>query len=246
MASREYLMQLGKDLVAAPGPGNSGQIGGIQINNPSGSWLRVETVEQYVPPYTNGWQYPLIPMQANATVRFVDSPSGSKSVLQGSPPQVTLFDEQLPPSEGFTAGSLALTSGAAQDYLVRRVAFSQYAEPGGGLSSIIIPATGLGTRIVLLRLTCGAGIQQDVLGKHDTIRSVINVIWVYNNGIDNTIAVQALSPETPADSREYLPGSLFIRGIFVLRTRGITHEYGGRVRIDTEVQYYVENETSEL
>lgn len=103
MATREYNVPVGTDLIDAVG--NGWQIGGIQINNPSGSWLRVSGIEQYVPPYTLGWTFPITPTQASISVRFVDSPSGTPSELVGNPVTVTLFDTTVPASPGNASGA---------------------------------------------------------------------------------------------------------------------------------------------
>ena len=66
---------VGTDVVSAAI--QAGQIEGIRIDNPSGSWLLVSGIDQYVPPYRSGWQYPVSPSQSSISVRFVDSPSGS-------------------------------------------------------------------------------------------------------------------------------------------------------------------------
>lgn len=98
-----YRMALGTDLESATIPAY--QIAGIVIDNPSGSWLRVSGVEKYVPPYTNQWSYPCSPKLASVSVRFVDSPSGSQSVLVGLPPIVTLYNVGVPAYAGTPSGA---------------------------------------------------------------------------------------------------------------------------------------------
>jgi hypothetical protein len=103
MAERIYRSPVGTDLNGITGIG--WQIAGIRIDNPSGSWLLVSGIDQYVPPYRLGWEYPVTPQASSLDVRFTDSPSGSESVNEGDPITVTVYDSSIPPNQGFASGA---------------------------------------------------------------------------------------------------------------------------------------------
>ena len=70
-------------------------IGGVSIDNPTNSWLSVNTLPGgvFVPPMVLGWATPLAAPKASIDVRFVASPFGtSLSVLSGSPISVTIYE----------------------------------------------------------------------------------------------------------------------------------------------------------
>lgn len=150
MATRELVTPVGTDLVDITGA--TWQIAGIVIDNPSGSWLQVSGINQYVPPYVLGWSYPVAPTQASLSVRFVDSPSGTPSGTQGGPVTVRISDVPVPAYPG-------IPSGAYQSEQPSTVGVSfqhgvVFAAEGGELTIIFVPA--FGKRIVPLSLTIGA------------------------------------------------------------------------------------------
>lgn len=103
MATREYRAAVGTDLNYIVG--NGWHIAGITIDNPSGSWLRVTGIEQFVPPYTIGWQRSILPQQASVSVLFVASPSGTPSTTLGEPITVRVSDVPLPEAPGYNSGA---------------------------------------------------------------------------------------------------------------------------------------------
>lgn len=64
----------------------------IRIDNPTGSWLFVETLHQWIAPYRIGWSR-VIPWQTQTiTVRAVEGPLGSPSTPAGQPGTIWLYD----------------------------------------------------------------------------------------------------------------------------------------------------------
>lgn len=64
----------------------------IRIDNPTGSWLFVETLHQWIAPYRIGWSR-IIPWQTQTiTVRAVQGPLGSASTPAGQDGTVWLYD----------------------------------------------------------------------------------------------------------------------------------------------------------
>lgn len=102
-AMREFTLPVGTDLIAAALSGTD--IAGIRVDNPSGSWLRVTGIEQYVPPYTAGWTTPVVPNAASISVLFAASPSGTPSAEVGEPVTVTLYDISIGSSPGYPTGA---------------------------------------------------------------------------------------------------------------------------------------------
>ena len=73
-------------------------IGGVSIDNPTNSWLSVNTLPGgvFVPPLVLGWATPLAAPKASIDVRFVESPFGSPAVgLFGSPISVTIYEASV-------------------------------------------------------------------------------------------------------------------------------------------------------
>lgn len=87
---------------------NAAGIRGIQVDNPSGSWLYVVSEQVYIPPYTIGWGLPLSYSQTSITINAVNGPAGQISTSAGDPWTLTLFDEEVDQSAGaqyqFTTG----------------------------------------------------------------------------------------------------------------------------------------------
>ncbi len=103
MLERVYTLPLGQNALGITLPANQ-QIRGITIDNPSGSWLRVTGIEDFVPPFTMGWGANVNPARLTVDVLFADSPSGTASQLIGNMPVVTLYDYAVPASGGVASG----------------------------------------------------------------------------------------------------------------------------------------------
>jgi len=192
MATRTYLTDAGTDLESITLV--AGHIAGIVIDNPSGSWLFVEGIKQYVPPYRQGWAYPVMPQQTSISVRFVDSPAGTVSnpvVLPvGQQVVVTLSDLPIPQSEGFTSGAGFQTSEVplfAQARSVIRV--DEVGNAVGALFVNTIPTDKLViTQVELIAFGSGtAAVRDQIVG---------NIGW---GGAPppNVVAYMAISPANP-------------------------------------------------
>lgn len=75
-------------------------IAGVRIDNRSGSWLRIDAADMYVPPYTIGWQRTLTVEQQSISVLSVTGPAGKQSTPQGSLSTATIFDVPIPDADG--------------------------------------------------------------------------------------------------------------------------------------------------
>jgi hypothetical protein len=103
--------------VTAPGAANSGdlpaispvagQAHGIVIDNPSGSWLTVYPIGDFVPPYTLQWTRDFPYSIASATVRYTNGPSDQPSSQEGEPMTVWLDSEPVGASNGIAAPGAA-------------------------------------------------------------------------------------------------------------------------------------------
>lgn len=95
----EYSSDVGVDLIGCAG--NGWLISGIVIDNPTGAWLKVSGINDYVPPYTQGWARPVVPAAIAIDVVFTaQGPAGSASDFIGDPIDVTVLDLAVETSNG--------------------------------------------------------------------------------------------------------------------------------------------------
>lgn len=85
----------------------SGEALGIVIDNPSGSWLTVYPLHDFVPPYTLQWSRDFPYSVASATVRYTPGPAGQPSTIEGDPIIVWLDSERVGASNGVSAPGAA-------------------------------------------------------------------------------------------------------------------------------------------
>lgn len=76
------------------------QIRGVQVDNPSGSWLYLPEIQEYVPPYVLGWARNIRNAVLKLSFKFVDGPSGQLSTRAGGLPLADIYDTNIPDSEG--------------------------------------------------------------------------------------------------------------------------------------------------
>lgn len=92
------------DMVAMSMP--AGEARSIVIDNPSGSWLLVLPLHDFVPPYILQWSRDFPYGVASATVRYVDGPATQPSSIEGDPFTAWLDSEPAGASNGIsTPGS---------------------------------------------------------------------------------------------------------------------------------------------
>lgn len=77
-------------------------IRGIQIDNPSGTWIWIEAAKAWVPPYTINWGMTLPSAQQSITIRTGNGPAGKLGTTTGSAITVTLWNVSVPDSLGTT------------------------------------------------------------------------------------------------------------------------------------------------
>lgn len=82
-----------------------GHIASIKINNPTGSWIQVTGLDEFVPPYIQGWKRDFVPVRATISVRFTNSPSGAVSDPRGNQVLIVLYDEPQGGSDGISTGA---------------------------------------------------------------------------------------------------------------------------------------------
>jgi hypothetical protein len=215
-----FYLPVGQDLRDAS-LGNSRFIQGIVIDNPSGSWLRVTGIEQYVPPYTVGWSYPVVPAAASLDVLFTDSPSGSPSELVGNPVTVNLYDELVPNHPGELSGALGNQ------------------EPG--IAPISVVEVGI--------ITQGSVYTNLIAGALRQIIVPVQATFAYDNGIDGpSVPVKAefdssvfpmmwISPESPWTQCKPVQGYRLPTGA-PLRYRFKLGGGGGGQSVNLRVEFY--------
>jgi hypothetical protein len=65
---------------------------GLEVDNPSGSWLYIPQVETSIPPYTLGWAFRFAYDVSSFDIIAGQSPAGQVSTVQGDPVIVYLTD----------------------------------------------------------------------------------------------------------------------------------------------------------
>lgn len=229
---RRYTLALGTD-------GNDlslpvGQIAGIAIDNPSGSWLRITGVEEFVPPYTLGWGIPVSPTQLTVDVLFVDSPSGAPSDLIGSPVTVVVSNYPVPRNAGTLSGDphTGRPGQATVQFTVKSPALAVEA----GFANQLVPAVA-GTSIVPLRIYMSAS--DPVNGAPTRMLKGLVSMWV---GAAGGIPHMSVSPASPFAMAECVPGFRLPvsadLGVFLYCDVGLGEQY-----VDISTFYYRINET---
>lgn len=224
MAQRDFYLTLGQDLVSATG--NNWQIAGIAIDNPSGSWLLVEGINQTVPPYVKGWTYPVTPSQLNISVRFVDSPSGSLSQLVGGQPHVILYDQPVPISAGFPSGA-----GARVTIVPRFKTIAGLVVTNGPPGTTILTATGVDIVIRVLGVSYGL-----VAIPPAAINGSCGITW--GDTGPGLFWLQTISPEMPSVESRIEDGAWILPNGTSLIATGVYENGGAIQRIYAQVQYY--------
>ena len=79
---------------------STGIMRGLEIDNPSGSWLYIPSLETFVKPYIVGWSYSFPYDVAAIDIVAGNGPAGQPGTAEGDPVVVYLTDEQVATSEG--------------------------------------------------------------------------------------------------------------------------------------------------
>lgn len=75
-------------------------IRGIEIDNPSGQWLLIPSLETFIPPYTEGWSYGFPYDVSSIDIIVGNGPAGQIGTQQGEAPVVVLTDSEIGSSQG--------------------------------------------------------------------------------------------------------------------------------------------------
>ena len=125
------------------------RIRGVIVDNPSGSWVKLDGVglgfQPYIAPYTMAWSVSLLPSVTELSAVYVDGPIGQSSSNTGAPLVVYLFETQVPSSPG---SAFVVSSAPVRVY----DNVSTSATPYATLSVQVVAAPGVGKRIRILAL----------------------------------------------------------------------------------------------
>lgn len=184
------------------------QIRSIRVDNPSGYWLLVYPLGEYVPPFTSGWSRVFSPSTLTVTIRSsIKSPSGSLSQAVGTDATVTIYDEEIAPSEGI--GNVPTGSGARVATVPPSITESlPFAT--GATGAIIAPVAN--RSIVLRRLVLVPDLNQGLAGPVP-YRNMITARFLSSTGGQFLYAL-AISPEHPFAEASFEDGTLILaRGV---------------------------------
>lgn len=234
-------LQLGQNLESFAA--GAFQIGGIIVDNPTGSWLYIPNIREYVQPYTQGWQRPISPTTATITVRFADSPSGSQSTLVGKPVTVTVSDEPVAASNGFPTGS-----GARQQPFPPSTTTWTVFGAAPVLSApvyapvITVPAAN---RLILRRCAVHPDLTAGQSAPDPNPLCVVQARWSLDIAPFSFSWFQTLTPETPYSSDTFEDGMVVLQPGQTLRVNAygesnFTMADGGIAGLTAEIQYYLE------
>ncbi len=168
------------------------QIGGIVIDNPSGSWLSLPEISDHVPPYTKGWAVTVYPTVARVSVLFRDGPAGQVSTLAGDPIHVELYDG--PPPGGDSAGTTA-GAGFVTQFTPLLVASQQglllrTSNPLTNYPVLLFSIPGIRVRIK----STAVSISNNGVGSFDS-----NVFWgLFPDNLNDTFLSGRLTRDNPA------------------------------------------------
>lgn len=204
MRSSRFFQLPGVSFPAISMPGSF--IRGIEIDNSSGSWLFIPSLETYVPPFTIGWAFAL-PYGASSVdiVAGLNGPAGQISTTQGSGVTVYLNDADISASSGSADPSAPTTSAPVTGVPfiegftpVISAGISAAVEYGFGLSTVLVAAVPL-KRIRLLTLTA-------VLGGFPASPALIfdsGVTWEVKDGSSVVDLLGHLLLDSPVDHRVF-------------------------------------------
>lgn len=239
---RAYTLQIGVDGPNLTLPAGPKQIAGVTVDNPSGSWLRISPVEDYVPPYTMGWARTLSPASLSVNVRWTDSPSGTPSSQIGYPAIVTVYDTPIPYSDGAASGAQEIQQpriGNIQQFLAYRTITEDFAD-----IAINFPAPSVIQRVALLRSRIVPGeVSTDNNGDADGVRDLRARAWIVtrNAGGVDLFPPAVITPEAP-DSGWLPPTSAVLAVGEVPLVSAVVSQGGGAANVVIFFEYYLVTE----
>lgn len=211
------------------------QIASVRVDNPSGAWLQILPLNEYVPPYTNGWIRSFIPSTLNITIRSaISSPSGSLSQFVGNPATVTIYDVAQANSEG--SGTSPTGAGARQVTIPpSETNIEPYGTGGGSLP--VIPATP-NRAVVVRRLVLAPDLSAGLAGPM-AFSALISGIFSLSTG-GAALYVLAISPEHPFAEATFEDGVFTLPAGVGLNIVGLSENNSGRGYYLVMAQFYRE------
>lgn len=172
---------------------------GIEIDNASGSWLYIPTLETWVPPYTLGWAQTFPYAIASCDIIAGNGPAGEIGTTQGDGITVYLTDQAVAASLGkidvgapFIQGFTPISIASALVTVLRSV---------GALSTILPAIPGKRYRLRTTELTLAP------VNGNPAINYDSGVVYTLDTGVgSNNIVAGRLSLTHPIDTRAFDSG----------------------------------------
>ncbi len=230
---KEFLIPVGENTpnLALPGPY---QIAGIRVDNPSGSWLRLMPINQFVPPWREAWSIGVTPGAATVSLEFTESQAGSLSTLEGNPITITLYDVLQPYSEGRPSGS-----GARQATIPPSLTAVALVSTNSG-STLISMLNEPNRRIVIRRIALAPDFQTGTQVPQPLSNSVMGQFRLAGGGSGTPEWYLAISPESPFAEASFEDGVFALGAGEDLEIVVICEPYGTRQFLFALAQYYLE------
>lgn len=225
----------------APGASNTyntgTQIRSIQIDNHSGSFLRVSTTGDYVPPYTIGWSRDFIVAAASVDVTSAVGPQGQQVTTNGTNSIVSLFDHPI----GNNVGQpIIATVQPVQQSSTGLLLLFNAGDPAGTSMTVNVLNGVAGKSIVItgVDLIAPDNDQDPGLATDQVlVTTLASYVGTYPGSSVLGFADLNVSQKTPADHLDFAsPFALPVgRGISVTAEKALAGECNGQIRI----RYYL-------
>lgn len=177
---------------------------GIEIDNPSGSWLYIPSLETFVPPYTIGWSMSFPYGVSSIDLVAQNGPAGQISTSEGSNVVVFLTDEKdaVSPSPGShdpnaPAGSPDYGAAFIDQSVEPQVAVVQATQCAESVATTIFPVVGVaGKRIRIYEIDIAYGLDTG------TDKPMDGAVKAFPNGsptLGDFFCVGIVNPDHPVD-----------------------------------------------
>lgn len=188
----------------------TGRANGIEIDNSSGSWLFIPSMETYIPPFTIGWSMDFPYAVTSVDIQATNGPAGQVSTTQGTGVTVYLFDDKVGSSPGSADVAGITRAGGSPD---AGSAFIQGFTPLIQRTNTVLIPYSTGFDAIIIAGTTGKRIRmRSVEFTLQPFSGVPPINWdsavavqLWTDTLDNVVT-RRLTTETPSQAVSYDAG----------------------------------------